>query len=116
MDHRRRGVSRPTTASRPGVPPVFAIRLQIRGTVQTTTPTNAAPTVANVIPDQTATAGSDFSYTFPTNTFNDTDTGDTLIYTANEGVTTRRCRHGWASTPTRGPSRARRRLRMWRRW
>ena len=63
----------------------FRIRLQIRGTVQTTTPTNAAPTVANVIPDQTATAGSDFSYTFPTNTFNDTDTGDTLIYTATKG-------------------------------
>ena len=80
-------VSRPTSTSPPGPPPVTRHRFQIRGTAQTTTPTptNAAPTVANVIPDQTATAGSDFSYTFPTNTFNDTDTGDTLIYTATKG-------------------------------
>ena len=56
-------------------------RFQIRGTAQTTT-TNSAPTVANVIPDQTATAGTAFSYQFPTNTFNDTDTGDTLSYAA----------------------------------
>ena len=48
-------------------------------------PANAAPTVANEIPDQTATAGTDFSYQFPTNTFNDTDTGDTLSYTATKG-------------------------------
>ena len=62
------------------------IQLQIRGTAQTTTPTptNATPTVANAIPDQTATAGTGFSYQFPTNTFNDTDTGDTLSYTATK--------------------------------
>ena len=58
-------------------------RFQIRGTAQTT-PTNSAPTVANVIPDQTATAGTAFSYQFPTNTFNDTDTGDTLSYAATK--------------------------------
>ena len=52
--------------------------------VTTTTPTNAAPTVANVIPDQTATVGTAFSYQFPTNTFNDTDTSDTLSYTATQ--------------------------------
>lgn len=41
----------------------------------------AAPTVANAIPDQSATAGMDFSYTFPANTFNDSD-NDALTYTA----------------------------------
>ena len=60
----------------------FRIRFQIRGTEHT--PTNAAPTVANAIPDQTATAGTGFSYQFPTNTFNDTDTGQTLSYTATK--------------------------------
>ena len=53
-------------------------------TAAVTTTTNAAPTVANVIPDQTATAGTAFSYQFPTNTFNDTDTGDTLSYAATK--------------------------------
>ena len=53
-------------------------------TVTPTTPTNAAPTVANVIPDQTATAGTAFSYAFPDTTFNDTDTGDTLSYAATK--------------------------------
>ncbi len=43
---------------------------------------NSDPTLANAIPDQTATAGTAFSYTFPANTFNDADTGDTLTYTA----------------------------------
>ena len=45
---------------------------------------NAAPTVANEIPDQTATADAAFSYQFPANTFNDTDTGDTLSYMATK--------------------------------
>ena len=45
---------------------------------------NAAPTVVNAIPDQTATAGTAFSYQVPTNTFNDTDTGDTLTYSATK--------------------------------
>ncbi|MCY4174061.1 MAG: putative Ig domain-containing protein, partial [Cyanobacteria bacterium MAG CAR3_bin_5] len=43
---------------------------------------NAAPTVANAIPDQTATAGAAFSYTFPADTFKDTDS--TLTYKATK--------------------------------
>ncbi len=58
------------------------LQFQIRGTEEATP--NAAPTVANAIPDQTATAGTGFSYQFPANTFNDTDTGDTLSYTATK--------------------------------
>ena len=45
---------------------------------------NTAPTVANAIPDQAATAGTAFSYVFPANTFSDADTGDTLSYTATK--------------------------------
>ncbi len=45
---------------------------------------NNAPTVGTSIPDQTATVGTAFSYTFPTNTFSDTDTSDTLTYTATK--------------------------------
>src|SRR5262249_59379915 len=44
--------------------------------------TNDAPTVTNVIPDQGATQGSPFSFTFGANTFNDVDAGDTLTYSA----------------------------------
>ncbi len=43
----------------------------------------AAPTVANAIPDQTATVNAAFSYQFAANTFNDAD-GDTLTYTATQ--------------------------------
>jgi hypothetical protein len=43
---------------------------------------NDAPTVANAIADQTAFAGSSFSYTVPSNAFNDVDSGDTLTYAA----------------------------------
>ena len=46
--------------------------------------TNNPPTVANAIPDQSATAGTAFSYVFPANTFSDADTGDTLSYTATK--------------------------------
>ena len=46
--------------------------------------TNNAPMVANEIPDQTATAGTDFSYEIPDTTFTDADTGDTLSYTATK--------------------------------
>ena len=49
-----------------------------------TTPTNNAPTVANAILDQTATAGTALNYAFPANTFADTNTGDTLTYTATK--------------------------------
>ena len=45
--------------------------------------TNTAPTVATVIPDQTATAGTAFSYAFPATTFSDADS-DTLTYTATQ--------------------------------
>ena len=58
------------------------IRFEIRGTGGTTT--NNPPTVANAIPDQTATAGTAFSYAFPATTFSDTDTGDTLTYAATK--------------------------------
>ena len=49
---------------------------------------NNAPTVANTIPDQTATAGTAFSYVFPANTFSDADTSDTLTYTATKAAGT----------------------------
>ena len=45
---------------------------------------NSAPAVANKIPDQSATVGNAFTYQFPDNTFNDTDTGDTLSYMATK--------------------------------
>ena len=44
---------------------------------------NNAPTVDNVIPDQTATAGTAFNYAFPANTFSDADS-DSLTYTATK--------------------------------
>ena len=49
---------------------------------------NNAPTVANTIPDQTATVGTAFSYVFPANTFSDADTSDTLTYTATKAAGT----------------------------
>ena len=58
------------------------ILFEIRGTGGTTT--NNPPTVANAIPDQSATAGTAFSYAFPDTTFTDADTGDTLSYTATK--------------------------------
>ena len=45
---------------------------------------NNAPTVANAISNQTATAGTAFSYAFLATTFADTDAGDTLTYTATK--------------------------------
>ena len=42
---------------------------------------NNAPRVANAIPNQTATAGTAFSFQFPANTFSDADS-DSLTYTA----------------------------------
>ncbi len=46
------------------------------------TPSNQAPTVANPIADQAATAGSVFSFTMAENAFADVDRGDTLTYSA----------------------------------
>ena len=43
---------------------------------------NDAPTLANPIPNQSATQGVAFSYTVPTGTFADIDQGDTLSYRA----------------------------------
>ena len=54
------------------------------GAGTTGTPTNAAPTVANAISNQTATVGTALNYAFPANTFADTDAGDTLTYTATQ--------------------------------
>ena len=44
--------------------------------------TNDAPVVANPIANQNATENALFNFSFPTNTFNDPDAGDTLTYTA----------------------------------
>ena len=52
--------------------------------VSGTVSTNNAPTVANPIQDQTATVGTALNFAFPTNTFADTDAGDTLTYTATQ--------------------------------
>ena len=46
------------------------------------TPPNNAPTVENEIPDQTAMEGQAFSFTLPDTTFADSDTDDTLTYSA----------------------------------
>ena len=60
------------------------LQIRVNGTLGSTTVTNAAPTVANPIDDQTATVGTALDYAFPANTFADTDAGDTLTYTANQ--------------------------------
>ena len=41
-----------------------------------------APVIANAAADQTATEDAAFSFTFASNTFNDVDSSDTLIYTS----------------------------------
>ena len=48
----------------------------------TVTDVNTAPTVANVIADQTITEDSALSFQFNANTFSDVDASDTLTYTA----------------------------------
>ena len=53
-------------------------------TIDVTDAPNNAPTVANAIPNQTAMAGTALNYAFPADTFADTDTGDTLAYTATQ--------------------------------
>ena len=57
--------------------------IRVNGTLGSTTVTNAAPTVANPIDDQTATVGTALLYAFPANTFADADS-DTLTYTATQ--------------------------------
>ena len=69
------------TANPVGVP----LMIRVNGTTVGGTPvTNAAPTLANPIDDQTATVGAAFDYTVPANTFADTDAADTLTYTATQ--------------------------------
>ena len=70
------------TANPVGVP----LMIRVNGTTVGGTPvTNAAPTVANPIDDQTATVGTALDYyEFPADTFADTDAGDTLTYTATK--------------------------------
>ena len=46
------------------------------------TPVNDNPSLINSIANQVAEEGSFFSFSFPTTTFTDVDTGDTLTYTA----------------------------------
>ena len=53
-------------------------RFPVAGTVVAV---NSAPTVANQIPNQSATVGTAFSFTIPANTFDDAD-GDPLDYAA----------------------------------
>ena len=53
------------------------------GTLRLSTAANQAPTVANMIPDQSATVDTEFSFTVPANTFSDAD-GDTLTYRATK--------------------------------
>ena len=48
----------------------------------TFTGTNDTPTIANAIVDQLGTEDSAFSFSVPTNTFNDVDAGDSLSYSA----------------------------------
>ena len=45
---------------------------------------NVAPTVAIPIPNRTAVTNAPFTYTFPTNTFDDRNTDDTLTYAATK--------------------------------
>ena len=52
--------------------------------VTNNTTVNNPPTVANPIPNQMATVGTEFSYQFPATTFNDVDATDTLTYSAKK--------------------------------
>ena len=70
------------TWSSPGLSWTVGTAIDVKLTAAAST--NTAPTVANAIQDQTATAGTAFSYAFLANTFADTDTGDTLTYTATQ--------------------------------
>ena len=67
-----------------GVSLTVGTAITVKLTAVTPPVTNAAPTVANAIQDQTATVGTALSYAFPANTFADTDPGDTLTYTATQ--------------------------------
>ncbi len=53
-------------------------------TLSQATAANSVPTVATEIPDQTATTGTAFSFTLPTGTFSDADSGDSLTYAVQQ--------------------------------
>ncbi len=53
-------------------------------TLSQATAANSAPTVATEIPDQTATVDTAFSFTLPTGTFSDADSGDSLTYAVQQ--------------------------------
>ena len=67
-------VSGTVTASGVTAPPAVTLTIE---------DDDAAPTVANAIPDRSATVSVAFNYAFPDTTFTDTD-GDTLTYMATE--------------------------------
>ena len=67
-----------------GVSLTIGTAIEVKLTTTGLPNTNAVPTVANAIPNQTAMAGTALNYEFPANTFADTDTGDTLTYTATQ--------------------------------
>ena len=67
-------VSGAVTASGVTAPPAVTLTIE---------DDDAAPTVANAIPDRSATVSVAFNYAFPDTTFTDTD-GDTLTYMARE--------------------------------
>ena len=71
-----------------GVSLTIGTAIEVKLTTTGLPNTNAVPTVANAIPNQTAMAGTALNYEFPANTFADTDTGDTLTYTATKSDNT----------------------------
>ena len=84
-----------TSSSLTGLSPGTAYEVRVRGTNaegdggwsssgRGTTTANSAPTVANPIPERTATVDTLFRYIFPSSTFADAD-GDPLSYTARQG-------------------------------
>lgn len=62
---------------------------------------NAAPTVANLIPDQVGTVAGAFSYTIPANTFADLN-GDTLVLSATTAAAAALSTIGFAFNSTTG--------------
>ncbi|MCY3648573.1 MAG: fibronectin type III domain-containing protein, partial [Acidimicrobiaceae bacterium] len=84
-----------TSSSLSGLASGTAYQVRVRGTNaegdggwsssgRGTTTANSAPTVANPIPERTATVDTLFRYIFPSSTFADAD-GDPLSYTARQG-------------------------------
>ena len=73
----------------------------------TLTNVNEAPTVANIIPDQSFTVGSAGTFQFAANTFADVDASTTFTYTAigmPAGITFNGATRTFSGTPTAGGS------------